>query len=470
MLAAACVSPPVNLGDVASDATWYGVYIDGGPRVGASSLSKAAWDGGEREVETFEVLARESNNATVRIADRITRFTGRDGRTTRVERLSSDGRDLVRLAVDVRDGIATAVRSTKHDERTVQVDVGPQVRFDGGDSLLATWNFAGGDLVFDSFNLSAIAVERVTMRLIEADPDSGARRFRRTAERDGKLVSVSELTVDHGGRVLQTKLETFGFQMTLRPISAAEAALPASPMNPVTNVLVKSPHRISSQAMRGHIRYVFAAKDGHDFSLPDTPEQKVSRQGEQTVVDICIACGPGLSTEPSFIAAGLRSTMWLQSDAERVREMAAFPPGEMAGEQRKMELLAARVRGIMDDLDFTGHYSALEALERRAGDCAEDALLLTALARAAGIPAYAATGLVYSRERYHGVSNVFVPHNWTIAFVDGAWKSFDSTLGEFDATHIAILINEGETSAMATAQQLAGQLEWRSMVEVRTSP
>ena len=56
--------------------------------------------------------------------------------------------------------------------------------------------------------------------------------------------------------------------------------------------------------------------------------------------------------------------MWLQSDAERVREMAAFPPGEMAGEQRKMELLAARVRGIMDDLDFTGHYSALEALER----------------------------------------------------------------------------------------------------------
>lgn len=470
MIVAACTSSQPDFA-VADDATWRGVYIDGGPRVGASSLSVSPWEGGSRTVETFEVLAREANNAVVRISDRVTRFTDAGDKTVRIERISSDGHDPVELTIDIRDGVATAVRKTRYDESVARVELAPSVRFDGGDGLLASWDLAhGGELAFDSFNLSALAVEHVVMRLVSADSASGERRFERTAYRDGRLASVSELTIDAYGRVLQTRLDMFGFHMTLRPISAGEAAVAATPMNPVANVLVKSPNRISSQAMRGHIRYVFGSKDGHAFSLPGTSEQKVSRDGDQVVVDICAACGPGLSKEPQFLAAGLRSTMWLQSGADKVREAAVVSPGDAASQSRTMEVLAARVRRLVKDLDFTGHYSALEALERGSGDCAEDALLLTAMARAAGIPAYVATGLVYSRERYHGVSNVFVPHNWTVAFVDGEWKSFDGTLGEFDATHIAISINEGEASAMATAQQLAGQLEWRGMAEVRAAP
>lgn len=471
IVAGACATAQVDLGAIQDDATWYGVYIDGGPRVGASSVAETPWEGGRRTVETFEVLANESNNAVIRIADRITRFTDDDGQTTRIERMSSDGRDLVQLTVDIRDGVATAIRKTKHDETIARTEIAPRVRFDGGDGLLASWNFAAdGDLVFDSFNLGAIVVERVVMRFLSADPTSGERRLERAAYRDGKLVSVSELTVDLQGRVVHTGLDMFGFHMMLRPISAAEAATPPTPLNPVTNVLVKSPHRISNQAMRGHIRYVFGFKGGRDFHLPETSDQKVSMTGGDATVEICVSCGPGLSKAPQFLEAGLRSTMWLQSDADKLREIAVSARREAANEQQTMEALAVRVRRIMGNLDFTGHYSALEALERRAGDCAEDALLLTALARAAGIPAYVVTGLVYSRERYHGVSNVFVPHNWTIAFVDGEWKSFDATLGEFDATHIAISINEGEANAMATAQQLAGQLEWRGMAEVRAAP
>jgi transglutaminase-like putative cysteine protease len=174
--------------------------------------------------------------------------------------------------------------------------------------------------------------------------------------------------------------------------------------------------------------------------------------------------------DPEFLAAGVRPTMWLQSGSDRLREIAAFKPGEALTDRKKMEALGGRVSRIMKTLDFNGHYSALEAAERGVGDCAEDAVLLAALARAAGIPAYVATGLVYSRERYHGVSNVFAPHNWVLAFVDGEWASFDISLGDFDATHIALSVNEGEASAMASAQQLASHLEWRRMVEVQQAP
>src|SRR6201999_500489 len=98
----------------------------------------------------------------------------------------------------------------------------------------------------------------------------------------------------------------------------------------------------------------------------------------------------------------------------------------------------------------------LEALERHAGDCTEEAALLDALGRAAGIPTRVANGLVYSRESYHGISNTWVPHSWVIAYVDGAWKSFASALGVFDSTHHALTVGDGDERSVASANLLAG--------------
>ena len=120
-----------------------------------------------------------------------------------------------------------------------------------------------------------------------------------------------------------------------------------------------------------------------------------------------------------------------------------------------------------EHLDGTGNLVAED--DRLAHpDRAEAAVLLAALGRAAGIPTRVASGLTYSRASYHGVSNAFAPHSWTLAYVDGQWRSFDLALDEFNSTHIALIIGDGDPRSIAAAGQLASLVRFDSLVEVRT--
>ncbi len=77
--------------------------------------------------------------------------------------------------------------------------------------------------------------------------------------------------------------------------------------------------------------------------------------------------------------------------------------------------------------------NALEVLRHRVGDCNEHAMLLMALARAAGIPAQMEAGIVYQRGRFYY-------HAWNVLYF-GAWVTADATMGQFpaDVTHIRLV-------------------------------
>jgi transglutaminase/protease-like cytokinesis protein 3 len=74
--------------------------------------------------------------------------------------------------------------------------------------------------------------------------------------------------------------------------------------------------------------------------------------------------------------------------------------------------------------------TALEALENKKGDCNEHAVLFTALARAAGLPARVAAGVVY-------LDRAFYYHAWAEVWL-GQWVAVDPVFHQFpaDATHI----------------------------------
>ena len=65
------------------------------------------------------------------------------------------------------------------------------------------------------------------------------------------------------------------------------------------------------------------------------------------------------------------------------------------------------------------------------------------------------------------MSNAFIPHSWTLAYVDGAWRSFDLSLREFDSAHIALTIGDGDPRSIAAAGQLASLLRLDTMAEIR---
>jgi hypothetical protein len=77
--------------------------------------------------------------------------------------------------------------------------------------------------------------------------------------------------------------------------------------------------------------------------------------------------------------------------------------------------------------------NAVETLENRMGDCNEHAVLLAAMARAAGIPAQIEAGLVYQRGRFYY-------HAWNVLYL-GEWITADAALGQIpaDVTHIRLI-------------------------------
>jgi hypothetical protein len=73
---------------------------------------------------------------------------------------------------------------------------------------------------------------------------------------------------------------------------------------------------------------------------------------------------------------------------------------------------------------------ALSTLENRVGDCNEHAVLLAALARAAGIPTRIEAGLVYLKGRFYY-------HAWNLLYL-GKWITADSVFGQLpaDVSHL----------------------------------
>lgn len=116
---------------------------------------------------------------------------------------------------------------------------------------------------------------------------------------------------------------------------------------------------------------------------------------------------------------------------------------------------------------------AIETLETRKGDCNEHATLLTALARAAGIPARMVVGIVHSNSSMASAlqgkaddSPGFYYHAWVEVFNGNEWISMDPTWNEVPAgaTHIAFI--EGASDQQIQLVGLVGRLQL-SPVEAR---
>lgn len=452
---------------------WFSLVTATGAPVGYARVEYREDGQGSERIEYQETTLREQDARSTLLSERTVTRQDPEGRTLSIVSESSVGPNRTRTEGRMVPGAVVVTRESRGGRSTTAVPVGPRVRFDGGDGLMAEWDPSKtSTLEFESFNLSIPGVERIVLTALgDGRPDAEGRItvLRATYDRT-ELRGVSRLTLDADHNVLSLVQPVYGSSLTLLPTDEATAMQPRGPFRMMTTLMMKSPFRIPSGATEGHIRYRFGFRDGMSFDLPQTGEQRVTRNGEFAVVDICETCGPGLPTDAVFLADARRPTTWLQSDDRRIKAVVGPVASNGMSDRRKMEVLTRMARRYLGEIDFAGHYSASEILDRRRGDCTEAAVLLAAFGRAAGIPTKTVSGFVYSRERYHGVSNVFMPHSWTLAYVDGRWRSFDSALADFDTTHIAVTVGDGDMRSMAASGQLASLLTWEAMNEVRTRP
>jgi len=145
---------------------------------------------------------------------------------------------------------------------------------------------------------------------------------------------------------------------------------------------------------------------------------------------------PSLPTDRLPDRKYLESAAFIQADSPEIESLAAELTAGLPDAAKKAEALSTWVYRAIEKVPAVTVPDALEVLQTRKGDCNEHATLFTALARASGIPARIAVGLVY-RE------GAFFYHAWP-EFFQGRWIAVDPTFGQFpaDVTHIRLMTGD----------------------------
>lgn len=129
----------------------------------------------------------------------------------------------------------------------------------------------------------------------------------------------------------------------------------------------------------------------------------------------------------------LEATAFIQADHPAVREQAREIVGDETDARRAARLLTGWVFRNLEKSFLAAIPDAVSVLEKRSGDCKAHSVLLTALARAVGLPARTVSGLVAMED------GLFYYHQWTELFI-GEWTPADPVFGQLpvDGTHIAL--------------------------------
>jgi len=150
-------------------------------------------------------------------------------------------------------------------------------------------------------------------------------------------------------------------------------------------------------------------------------------------------------------AAALRApSPFVQSDHPKIKALAdrLVVPGDspLANLHRLVDWIQTHIekRPVLSLPD------ALNTLEQGMGDCNEHAVLLAALARAAGFPTQVEAGLVYHEGR-------FLYHAWNRVYID-RWITVDALFGQIpaDVTHVRFV--RGTTREQLEILPLLGRL------------
>lgn len=181
------------------------------------------------------------------------------------------------------------------------------------------------------------------------------------------------------------------------------------------------------------LRYLRVRLDGIDPAGFDIDGARQRLQGDTLEVvreDTASLPGIRIPVRDGALRESLEPTSFLQSDDENIRRLAR----QIVGQERDGAGAARRlmdwVYANLEKRPTVSLPSALEVLQLRAGDCNEHATLMAALARAVGLPARVAVGVVY-------MGNGFFYHAWNEVWL-GSWISLDPVMAQFpaDVTHL----------------------------------
>jgi len=185
---------------------------------------------------------------------------------------------------------------------------------------------------------------------------------------------------------------------------------------------------------------------GARFRPPDAPYQRVTERADGRL-DVVIRSVPGAAATADERAEALAATHDVNwKDPSIVRAAAEIVAAASSDREKVNRLLDWVYKTLRKNLTSNAA-TASQVLARKAGDCTEHALLFAALARAQGVPARRASGLVYMGDEVHR----FGWHEWNEVILDGHWVQVDASWNEeiANATHLLLGSGSSDDSIMA---------------------
>jgi transglutaminase-like putative cysteine protease len=158
-----------------------------------------------------------------------------------------------------------------------------------------------------------------------------------------------------------------------------------------------------------------------------------------------------LPARDSSLGPWLTPAPLIQSDDPRVQAQARLIIGREEDPARAARRIAAWVRANVARRSTATVPGAIQVLETRLGDCNEHAVLYVALARAAGLPARTAAGLVQLDGRFYY-------HAWAEVYL-GDWVAVDPMLDEFPAGAAHVRFSSGGLARQAELVRLIGRIK-----------
>ena len=277
-----------------------------------------------------------------------------------------------------------------------------------------------------------------------------------------------ESWVDEDGRILRAS-SAMGFSMEKTEYELARQAqeearlASSSPIDDdvILSTAVQSNVDFEDVTEHDELRFRLTGVDLSGFQLEGGRQ---SLRGDTLVIrrESWDALEPGYRLPYAFmdLREALEPEPLIQSDDPGIVRRARQITGRRSQDPKQVaRQLTTSVYDMLEKSITFSVPNAVQVLETLRGDCNEHTVLYVAMARALGLPARTAVGLVY-------VNDAFFYHAWPEVWL-GEWVAVDPTFGQYpaDASHIRFVI--GGLAQQVEIVRLIGNLDIEVIAEGR---
>jgi hypothetical protein len=444
---------------------WYGLYLQG-KKIGYFRNARERSGDFVREVETFSMKLSSFGQKSEIVIEQSATYEGkapyrmvRAEMTQRNNAAPAEKVSLVRndrvMEYTYQTGKEVAKKQLAGVDYTLADALGPELWIRRGPREKDMASFKQFDvkdakihnLTSTVLKIKSSLASGVNVRYYEIDNVSSKENFRYLTRHDDQGRTLSSVIA-----VFEMRLETeeqaknTEYSQDLFVLGMVKSDRPLGATKKVTELVIRV------DGPQGEI-------------FEDGPRQSVAAgPGGSRLVKLGKKYGKPTPATKKEIEEALEDTNTYCISNPRVKALAAQAIGDAVTAEDKVRRIVDFANRFVQPSLAVALPTIHELMDKKQGDCKSYALLVTNLARAAGVPAREVSGLLYIGDD----QKAFGGHAWNEVVLGGVWVPVDASLREteIDATHVSFGTDFKAAKNLLTS---LGKLSFQ-VIEARSAP